>query len=90
MITQLEPHQIEKFPLFVDKWSKIGLCTEPANIPETKKWINEDYKVAKLDPPKYFFHFQSPEASVHAIYQVEALQGFSDEYTDTQVHSDTA
>ena len=54
MITELSEAQTATFPYYRKKWIDIGLSTEECNVEESKKWIGEAYKVAKLDPPKFF------------------------------------
>ena len=54
MITELSEAQTATFPYYRKKWIDIGLSTEECNVEEAKKWIGEAYKVAKLDPPKFF------------------------------------
>ena len=90
LITELTQEQIDKFPYYVKKWTDIGLNTEPCNVEETKKQVIDAYKVAKLSPPKHFFHFKSPEASSHAIFMVDTLSNFTAAYQDTTVLSDTS
>ena len=36
-IEQLTDAQIARMPEFVDKWTKIGLCTDPANRPGIRR-----------------------------------------------------
>jgi hypothetical protein len=74
----------------VKKWTDIGLNTEPCNFEATKGFAIDAYKVAKLDPPKYFFLFKSPFSAMHAIFQMDALSEFDDNYKDTKIHSDTS
>jgi hypothetical protein len=52
MITKLTKAQRDRFPEFVDKWTKIGLCTEPANRKEAEKGVIEAYGVAGLKAPR--------------------------------------
>lgn len=90
MITELSEEQIARLPEYVDKWIKIGLNTDPCNLPLAKQYISEAYKVAGLEPPKYFFHFSSPNSTLPAIYMVDKLSAFDDTYQDTAIHSDTS
>jgi hypothetical protein len=89
LITELSQEQIDKFPFYVKKWTDIGMNNEPCNFKEAKKWVIEAYKVAKLAPPKFFFHFKSPEASAHAIFMIDALSTFDSSYQSTEVYGNT-
>lgn len=51
-IEKLTPAQTARFPEFIDKWTQIGLSTEPANRPEAEAGIVAAYKVAGLCAPK--------------------------------------
>jgi len=51
-IEKLTEKQIAKFPEYVDKWTKIGLCTEPADRKMAEKGIKEAYKIAGLKAPR--------------------------------------
>jgi len=90
MLEYLTQEQIDKFPFYVQKWCDIGYNTDPLNFDETVKHVKDAYKVAKLEPPKYFMHFGSPFSALHAIFMVDVLSNFNDAYTDKTVHSDTA
>jgi hypothetical protein len=89
MINELTPEQKAATSLYVEKWIKIGLSTDPTDLEGTKKWITKIYENAKLEPPKYWFHFSDPYTSLKAIYMVELLSGFSDKNQDTKIYSDT-
>jgi len=52
MINKLTPAQIARFPEFVDKWTRIGLSTEPADRARAEAGIELAYKVAGLYAPK--------------------------------------
>lgn len=51
-IESLTPEQEARVPEFVDKWRKIGLCTEPADWNRAEKGIKQIYKDAGLKSPK--------------------------------------
>ena len=51
-IESLPPEQIARLPEFVKKWTKIGLCTEPANRQLAEEGILEAYEIVGLAPPK--------------------------------------
>jgi hypothetical protein len=52
MIKSLTKEQRAKFPEYVDKWIKIGLCTEPADREKAENAIRGLYLLAKLRKPK--------------------------------------
>jgi len=52
MIEKLTPEQIARFPEFIDRWTKIGLCTDPANRSEAEKGIIQAYKIVGKPAPK--------------------------------------
>jgi len=52
MIKSLSNAQRARFPEFVDKWTKIGLCTDPADRPSAELAIKLMYKYAKLEEPR--------------------------------------
>ena len=70
MIESLTPQQEAKLSTYKEKWFKIGLSTEPCNVPQTKKWINKAYKNAGLELPKEYKLFDSPLSC--AKYQSKA------------------
>lgn len=61
-IESLTQEQIDQFPHFIKKWVTIGLSTEPANRPESEKWVVEAYKKANINPPKEILWADSPQA----------------------------
>ena len=42
--------QRDRFPEFVDKWTRIGLCTDPADQPRAEAGIAACYRAAGLEP----------------------------------------
>ncbi len=69
MIKSLTKQQEEKLSIYAQKWLKIGLSTDPCNVPQTEKCINQAYKNVGLEPPKKYKLFDSPLSC--AEYQVE-------------------
>ena len=59
-IEKLTPDQIARFPEFVERWTKIGLCTDPADRPRAEAAIAETYRRAGLIPPKKIVWCGSP------------------------------
>ncbi len=76
MITNLTPEQIAKFPEYVEKWTAIGLCTDPADRPKAEIAINKCYQLAGLTPPKKIVWCDSPlsQAITHSILKDEKIQ----------------
>ena len=52
MIKILTDEQKSRFPEFVEKWTRIGLCTDPANRHEAEKGIKEAYYIAGMKEPR--------------------------------------
>ena len=59
-ITSLTPEQIAMFPEFVERWTKIGLCTDPADRPAAEAAIREMYRIAGLTDPQRIVWCGSP------------------------------
>ena len=74
-IESLTPEQIARFPEFVERWTKIGLCTEPADRPKAERSIRSMYRAAKLEPPKKIVWCGSPmsQGLVRAIVLDERM-----------------
>ena len=62
MIEQLTPEQIARSPEFIDKWTKIGLSTEPADRPRAEAAIRLMYENTGLPLPEQIVWFDSPTA----------------------------
>jgi len=60
MITKLTTEQIDKFPAYVDKWTKIGLDTGDCDIEKSKDAAIQAYQMAGLKEPEHFYIFDSP------------------------------
>lgn len=79
MIEKLEQWQIDLMPEYVDKWMKIGLCCDPLDFDEAKKWACVAYKAAGLEPPKMFFSFDSPlSAAIGGVFIDQIFNHFND------------
>ena len=59
-IIELTAEQRARFPEFVEKWTKIGLSTEPADRPRAEEAITMMYRAAGLPPPKKIVWCGSP------------------------------
>ena len=51
-ISELTEEQKARMPFYVDKWVKIGLCTDPANKPEAERGVRRAYELAELAQPE--------------------------------------
>ena len=69
MITHLTERQRARFGEFADKWTAIGLSTDPANRKKAETGVRMAYKAAGLKPPKQIIWFDSPLAmcATHAL-----------------------
>lgn len=54
MIESLTKEQTDKFPVYVEKWLKIGLSTEPCDFEAACKHAKDAYKVVGLKEPEFF------------------------------------
>ena len=59
-ISKLTPAQTARFPEFVERWTKIGLCTDPADRPRAEDAIRQMYRCGGLEPPKQIVWCGSP------------------------------
>ena len=59
-IEKLTAEQISRFPEFIDRWTRIGLCTDPANRPAAEEGVRLAYEIAGLSPPKKIVWCGSP------------------------------
>ena len=59
-IESLTQKQIDRFPEFVERWTKIGLSTAPADRPKAESAIREMYVMAGLKPPAQIVWCGSP------------------------------
>lgn len=76
MIKELTPEQIAKFPEYVEKFTKLGLSTEPFtenSKVEIKKIMNKVYKAGGLKAPKYLIYLDSPLACLYGFMYFKKL-----------------
>jgi hypothetical protein len=62
MIDKLTHEQTARFPEFVEKWTRIGLSTEPADRPRAEAVIRLMYEAGGLTPPEKIIWFDNPMA----------------------------
>lgn len=60
MITQLTDAQLARFPEFIEKWTSIGLSTQPADRHRAEHGIRLAYKIAGLEEPRQIVWCGSP------------------------------
>lgn len=75
-ITSLTDEQRARMPLYVEKWTKIGLSTDPTDHDGARRCIAECYKNAGYTPPIAYFHFSSPDAAAHGATMIDILADF--------------
>src|SRR6185437_12204868 len=59
-IERLTAEQIARGPEFVEEWTRIGLCTDPADRPRAEEAIGESYRCAGLLGPRTIVWCGSP------------------------------
>lgn len=59
-ITKLTPEQEARFGEFIEKWTAIGLSTDPANRAEAERGVKLAYEIAGLTPPRIIVWCTSP------------------------------
>ena len=62
-IERLTDEQIARFPEFIERWTKIGLCAEPADRPRAEAGVRLAYQCAGLNPPETIVWCGSPLAN---------------------------
>ena len=71
LITTLSDEQRALFPAYVERFIKIGLCTDPADRPRAEAAITQLYAGAKLAAPKFIW-MDSPLAGVWTAMRLAA------------------
>ena len=59
-IDKLTQEQMDMLPVIRDEWLAIGTSCEPLNFEASQAAAKKAYAAAGLEPPKYFFQFDSP------------------------------
>ena len=72
-IKKLTQAQIDRFPEFVEKWTEIGLCTEPADRLGAAKNIRLAYEIAERSHPEKIVWTTSPLAHALTIASVLSM-----------------
>lgn len=72
-ISKLTQEQIARFSEFVEQWTRIGLCTEPADRRRAERAVRMMYHAAQLQEPAKIVWTTSPFAHVLTEHAVMAL-----------------
>ena len=59
-ITSISPEQSARFPEYVEKWTAVGLSTEPANFEAAEKAALKAYELCNLEKPLLVLRAGSP------------------------------
>jgi hypothetical protein len=73
-IEKLTPEQEAAMPKYVEKWMKIGLNTDPVDMPKAIEAVKLAYKNAGLKEPTKFYHAKSPLDAVRVIQELDPSQ----------------
>lgn len=84
MIESLTQEQIDKQPEYVDKWVKIGLCTDPADFEGVIQHIKDAYTVADETPPQFFI------GPVNSPYDAAIVEGILHKFVQDEVEFDSS
>lgn len=79
-IESLTPEQKAELPKFVEKWTKIGLCTDPADRPMAEKAVKEAYAKVGLAEPKHILWADSPEAGQKLLNSIRGTKEWTDPF----------
>lgn len=73
-IEKLTPEQEAQLPVYADKWTKIGTCTDRADRAAAEAGMDETYAYAKLPPIRFRTWASSPPSMVLAFISSDALE----------------
>lgn len=62
MITELTDEQLARIPEFIDKWTRIGLCCEPADREAAERGIRKAYEAGGVPGPEKIIWSGSPRS----------------------------
>lgn len=83
MINELTKVQIEKMPAYVDKWLKIGLCTDRMDREAAIAAAKKAYKLAGLKEPTNFHFTKSPMDAIRLISELDPKMSKNDILSST-------
>lgn len=72
-ITELTPEQTANLSVCRDEWLAIGLNCEPCDFPAAKAAAIECYKSADLEPPDWWFVFDSPYSAAVGAMMLQVI-----------------
>lgn len=81
-IEKLTPEQEAMFPVYVERWTKIGMSTEPVDFWQAKAAALLAYDKAGLPHPTRFFTAKSPMDAIRLIKELEPS------FTDQEIFND--
>jgi hypothetical protein len=83
LIDKLTKEQEDLFPVYVDKWVKIGTATGPVDLEPAKKAVIAAYAAAGLPAPTQFFVAASPVSAIKLIQGLDPSKTASEITTET-------
>jgi hypothetical protein len=72
MITELTRQQMEQMPVYMETWTQIGRCTDPANRPAAEAGVRMAYAAAGLPPPATLLWVRSPWEALQTTWKLES------------------
>lgn len=87
MINELTQEQKDTFPYYAKKWTEIGLKTGPIDFEKAKPLIEKIHNDQNEPLPLVYFNLESPFACQHAMFQVQALSDFDDNWQNTEIYT---
>jgi hypothetical protein len=76
-IESISPEQSACIPEWVDKWTRIGLSTEPTDFDKAERAVRATYALIGLEPPKIVLCVASPKAAIVTVLAI-LLKQFED------------
>lgn len=67
-IRKLTEEQKALFPVYTDKWVKIGTCTRPTDRTKAEYWISRAYENVGLAPPRRYMWAPSPPGLLALVW----------------------
>lgn len=71
MITELTKEQEALLPVYAEKWTKIGLSTEPLDFEAAKEAARKVYRLAGVKEPTQFYKAKSPMDAIRIIKELD-------------------
>lgn len=80
MVKELTPEQEALMPTYIEKWEKIGTCTDPCDEKEAERLISEAYVANGENPPGRFIWVDSPEKAIELAAEMNGTK-YNDEFS---------